>query len=353
MKVIVFTRYNRKGASSRLRFIQFFPYLQNTGIEIKHYHLLSNKYLDADYSDNFFLKYYEVFKSYMKRFFQLFSIFTNDVFWIEKELYPNLPGFFEMVLYLMGKKVVYDYDDAIFHNYDMSTNLFNRLLKYKIYNIFKRSTVVVCGSRYIECIAQKYNSSEVLFIPTVVDKDRYSISINNSNSPLIIGWIGTKYTIKYITSIAPALITASKLINFKLYIVGAHLEIEGVDIECFDWTEDSEASLITRFDIGVMPLEDNLWEKGKCGYKLIQYMACGIPVITSPVGVNPEIIGTDKCGILASSIDDWVFSIVKLANNPKLRVSLGLCGRKFVENEYSLQIQADKLVGLFKSLKKE
>ncbi|MDF1639182.1 glycosyltransferase, partial [Alcanivorax jadensis] len=130
----------------------------------------------------------------------------------------------------------------------------------------------------------------------------------------------------------------------RLVLVGATPsvtdELPGIPVEVVPWSEDSEAEQVSRMSVGIMPLEDGPWERGKCGYKLIQYMACAVPVVASPVGVNTAIVGDNECGLLADSSDDWSTALLSLLGSRERRVVLGLSGRHAVDSHYSLQVQA-------------
>jgi glycosyltransferase involved in cell wall biosynthesis len=167
----------------------------------------------------------------------------------------------------------------------------------------------------------------------------------------VIGWIGSPSTQNYVVNIAQALISQCQKHNVRLLLVGASADIAnefpGVDVEVVPWSESSEADLIARMDIGIMPLPDGLWENGKCGYKLIQYMACAIPVIASPVGVNVDIVGANQCGLLAANGAEWKVALDKLLESRAQRLELGRAGRQAVESWYSLSVQAPILANIF------
>lgn len=341
MKIMYFTKYSRKGASSRLRSYQYFPYFEKNGIEIEVYPLFDSGYLENLYQGKKVKK--DILKAYLKRFVKLLSIKKNSKLVIEYELFPYLPAWFEHVLKLRGINYAVDYDDAVFHNYDLNNN---RLIKWclhdKIDKVMRYSSVVVAGNHYLEEKAKSSGAGEVHQIPTVVDTDRYPVKSEynmDAGSKFIVGWIGTFSTFKYIKQILPVLEEVASEYPLVLHIVGAKGELgTSVETHFIPWTEDTEARSIRNFDVGIMPLDDTPWERGKCGYKLIQYMASGIPVIASGLGVNNEIVKQGINGFVANTLTEWRDVLLYFIHNRNRIPEMGKEGRKTVEKKYSLQI---------------
>ena len=349
MKILVLTRYDFLGASSRLRFFQYAKYLQRNGWSIDICPLFDN-----DYVENFYAtgrkKISKIFTCYLRRLFILFKAKHFDLLWIEKELFPMLPATIERFLNAMRIPYIVDYDDAIFHNYDMNKNkMFRIFLKNKIDAVMKNASIVMAGNRYLAERAKKAGASKVELIPTVVDSDKYKPRYE-PNDRFTIGWIGSPATEKYLQMIIQVLEDLKKKIDFQFIAVGAkNFNAPGIDYKLHSWSEDSEADEIERFDVGIMPLVDEPWERGKCGYKLIQYMACGKPVIASPVGINKEIVEPGINGYLAQNSEEWLDSLLKLNNDVKLRAAIGKNNRKKVEETYSITATAPVIERLFKS----
>ena len=350
-KILVFCKYPRKGASSRLRTLQYLPCLEQQGFNITVKSLFDEEYLKNLYGKNSRSRL-AIVGYYLKRLFTLLSVWRYDLIWIEYELFPYFPAFIERFLALLGKRYVVDYDDAIFHNYDMSTNQkIRRFLGGKIDVVMAKSACVVAGNAYLAERANAAGAKCIKQIPTVVDSARYTpIKITESEQP-VIGWIGSPSTQKYVVGVYDALFAVCVVYNARLMLVGATAEIVndlvGLDVDVLPWSEASEAELIGKMDIGIMPLPDGPWEKGKCGYKLIQYMACAVPVIGSPVGVNVDIIEGSKCGLLADTLEQWIIALETLLSSTQERKRLGNAGREAVETKYSLQVQAPILAHTF------
>lgn len=347
MKVLLLSKYSRMGASSRLRALQYLPYLERNGVHVKVQTLFDDQYLESLYQGRGRSNWLTL-KRYIARFLVLLQVAKYDVIWIEKEIFPFLPATMERLLKFFGIPYVVDYDDAIFHNYDLSKNMFVRaLLSSKVDVVMRYADCVVAGNSYLAQRAVSAGASSVEVVPTVVDYLRYSGEASQRSRKLTIGWIGSPSTEKYVVQIQDALRDACVTYDARLLLMGAGAgvlnDFEGVDIELHPWSEDAETGFIQLLDVGIMPLVDGDWEKGKCGYKLIQYMACGVPVIASPVGVNIDIVEGNRCGMLATDLSDWRDCLGKLLTDDKLRSSYGRNGLHAVEQTFSLQIQAPRI----------
>lgn len=350
MKILLLTKYSRLGASSRLRALQYIPYFQECGHIVKVHYLFDDAYLEMLYTARK-RSLWLMMKLYLSRVIALLTASRHDVVWIEKEALPYFPAAFERLLNKLKISYVVDYDDATFHTYDMSQNMHvRRFLGGKIDSVMRNSKSVVAGNDYLAEYAIKAGAAEVYVVPTVVDSLRYRSRLGKSGSKLTIGWIGSPSTEKYVVGIRQALLNISQLYSFRLVLMGASAqvvnELLGLEVEVLPWSEESESDFIQSLDLGIMPLVDGPWEKGKCGYKLIQYMACGVPVIATPVGVNVKIVFDNKCGLLAADLEEWENSLGQLLSDPVARETYGAAGRIAVENEYSLGVQAPRIMNI-------
>jgi glycosyltransferase involved in cell wall biosynthesis len=341
------TKYDRLGASSRLRSLQFISSLQNAGIEIKTQSFISDEMLLQKYVHKKY-RFKAIFDAYANRVRQLAKRRDFDLVWIEKEALPWLPGSWERIL-LRGVPYALDYDDAIFHNYDLHSSKWVRyLLGRRIDRLMAGARMVGVGNDYLAQRAKNAGARWVEILPTVVDLKRYVIQPRSQEQAKIpqLVWIGSPSTVKYLAAIEASLADLAQRITFKLRVIGGALEMTGVDVECVPWSEETEVEAIGQCDIGIMPLSESPWERGKCGYKLIQYMACGLPVVASPVGINTKIVRDGVNGFLAESASMWVSKLEQLLRDPQLRQSMGQMGRKDVETEYSVELAAPRLAGL-------
>ena len=264
-----------------------------------------------------------------------------------------MPAWIERWL-LRGVPYVLDYDDAIFHNYDQHRiALVRGLWSHRIDRLMAGARTVVVGNEYLAERAIASNANAVEIIPTVVDLTRYSADNRNDNltSPPRIIWMGSPGTARYLERITPALANLAQRHPFVLRVVGAKVSMPGVLTECIAWEEDTEAALIASSCIGIMPLSDTPWERGKCGYKLIQYMASGLPVVASPVGVNRTLAQDGATGFLAADERTWIARLEQLLGDAALRNKLGSAGRLCVERTYCVQQISPRLAELLQNAK--
>lgn len=350
MKVTLLSKYSRMGASSRLRSMQYLPALKEAGFCIDTVPLFDDDYLTRLYNGSG-RSLSSVARCYMKRTKSLSRLQYSDLIWLEKEALPYIPYWLEKGLMPKNVPYVVDYDDAVFHNYDLSSKKWvRRILGNKIDWVMANAAVVICGNDYLAERANQAGAKNIEQIPTVVDPSRYQAAYavgREKDQPIVIGWIGSPSTQHYVLELKSVLESLHAGYGIRLVLVGAHQSLEKqfgtLPVEVLTWSEKSEAKAIELFDIGIMPLTDGPWERGKCGYKLIQYMACGKPVIASPVGVNVEIVENWQCGLLANSPDQWYDAINDLLKNSHKRQKLGLRGRSAVEQYYSMSAQAPRL----------
>lgn len=355
IKVLLLTKYSRIGASSRLRTLQYLPFLETEGLSIRAQGLFDDKYLEELYTKRRHNPA-RIFFLYARRAIELLDVFSYDLIWIEKEIFPYLPPFAERMLVAFGLKYIVDYDDAVFHNYDLSSNpIIRTLLGRKIDAVMHHSSCVIAGNRYLADRAKGAGSRRIEIIPTVVDPSRYAPRNDYLCKRPVIGWIGSPSTQKYVLDIFPALLDACRKHRARLLLVGASpqvaTDLPGIDVEVLPWSEAREAEFIAKMDVGIMPLSDGPWERGKCGYKLIQYMASAIPVIASPVGVNVEILKESKSGFLANDLDAWREALTRVLSCSDLRKTMGLAGRQSVEKEYSIDVQSHLLKKIIAAIK--
>lgn len=349
LKIIAFTRYSINGASSRLRIYQYIEKLKSCNIDIEPSPLFNENYLNLLYSGQG-RSVLMVIVCYIKRVIKLISLAKYDLVIIEKELFPYLPGVFENLIYFFKKRYIVDYDDAVFHCYDQSNNFYIKFLSKKIDLIMRRSDLVICGNEYIAKRAQAANSKNIEIIPTVIDLDKYHVSEKKISPSIVIGWIGTPSTVHFLEAVRESLEEVSNEFDIVLHVIGAKFNSDDFKVKCIDWNENTEEKSIQAIDIGIMPLYDGLFERGKCGYKLIQYMACGKAIIASPVGVNEKIVKESNAGYLAETVDDWTRVLGVLCRSDSLREEYGYAARKYIEKEYSIQTNLPILANLILKL---
>jgi glycosyltransferase involved in cell wall biosynthesis len=350
MKLLILTRYAYDGASSRYRFYQYLRLLESNNIEIIVQPLFSDSYV-KNIGNRKGKQYLEIIFSYLKRINFLILNSKFDLIFMEKEILPWIPHGFESILINSRIPYAVDYDDATFHVYDLHAKSWVRkLLGKKIDQIMKKSSLVVAGNAYLASRAIDAGAKRVEILPTVIDLDKYDVISSVENASITIGWIGSPSTTRYLQILAPVFQEVCANSN-KIVAIGAnYFQIDGVEVEVKKWSEEHEVLELQKIDIGIMPLDDTPWSQGKCGFKLIQYMACGKPVIASPVGVNADIVEHGINGFLASDLEEWKHYLRVLIDDKELRNKMGKQGRLKVEKEFSLQVTAPRLLEFLTSV---
>ncbi len=351
LKILLLSRYGRLGSSSRLRMLQYMEHFREHGVIIEHSPLLDDSYLVDLYANAGRRRFLPLAAAYLYRLRALAHCGRYDLLWIEKELFPALPAWAERFVSAMRIPYVVDYDDATFHYYDLHKNSMIRgLLGGKIDSVMRRAALVVAGNSYIADRARAAGARRVEVLETVVDLDRYRVPEEKRRGVFTIGWIGIPFTARYLFDIEEALAEVCAEGRARVVLVGSGgMAFKGFSPEVREWSEATEAYDIGSFDVGIMPLPDEEWERGKCGYKLIQYMACGKPVVASPVGVNSEIVTDGQNGFLAKTCSDWVRWLGCLRDDETMRERLGRCGRRLVEERYCTRVAAPRLLELLVS----
>lgn len=349
LDIIVFSRYDKLGASSRVRFFQYKEILNKNGINyiinpLISDNTLANKYINGRYS------IFKLFIAYLKRVFQLIIIKKDKLIIIEKELFPNLPYLFEKI-FLRNKKYILDYDDPVFLQQNNSSIL-NFLLNKKYDNLNQKASLIFVGNPYLESFAKLSNNKNIIILPSVIDLDHYkNIKLKKKSSVITIVWIGSPATKKYLKSIFPVLEKLNKKHDFIFKIVGIKkISKQKFNVKTVPWKYSTEANEISMSDIGIMPLDNTPWAEGKCGYKLIQYMACGLPVVGSDIGVNNQIIDHGINGFLTKDKNHWFEYLSLLITNPELRDQFGDRSLEKVKNIYNIKTQSKIILSSINSI---
>jgi glycosyltransferase involved in cell wall biosynthesis len=352
VRVLAFTKYGREAASTRQRLLQYLPGLEDAGIAVHWRPLLSDSYVRS-LAGNGKASRLEIGSAYIRRMWQIGEANGYDVIWIYAELFPWLPAGFERLAALFRRPIVYDWDDAFFVPYDEAPRpAVRRLLGGKLRPLMQAAAACTCGNAYLEAYASRF-CRRTLVVPTVVDTDAYRPLASPPNAPLTIGWIGSPSTWDNVRPLLPLLADLARTRGVRVRIIGAGRgaladRFEGADF--IDWSEDREIAEVQAMDIGVMPLIDAPFQRGKSGYKLVQYMACGLPVVASPVGVNSHIVEEGSSGFLARGEGEWRTALERLIEDAALRRRMGEAGRARAVAEFSLASQLPRLASLFRSI---
>jgi glycosyltransferase involved in cell wall biosynthesis len=356
MPSILFVCLHRpdRSPSQRFRFEQYIPILQKAGYQTRFSFLLDSKSDKKFYQKGQLLsKFGILFRSILLRFRESFIQKPADIVFVQRECFMLGTAFFEK-RFSQWSKLIFDFDDSIWmQNVSEGNRLFAFLKDAgKTRKIIAFADLVFAGNDYLAQYARKYNQ-KVYIVPTTIDTDVYQLIDYIAEGPVRIGWSGSFTTIQHFQTAIPAL---SRIKNkyedrVQFIVIGdKNYSNEELGIKGQAWNLETELTDLRKIDIGIMPLPDDEWAKGKCGLKGLQYMALGIPTIMSPVGVNNEIIQDGENGFLVSSQLEWVDKLSLLIESVELRRKLGSNGRRTVEEKYSVKANAPLYLELFNSL---
>ncbi|NQZ77376.1 MAG: glycosyltransferase family 4 protein [Ekhidna sp.] len=354
MPKILFLTLHRKDRSpgQRFRHEQYLDYLKGHGFEITYSNMLNVDQDNVFYgSGNLFGKIKVGISSIFKRLGDVIKANRYDYIFVYRDAF-FFGVFFEWLFKRSKAKLIFDFDDSIWLQDENPNQSFFQKLKnpLKTGKIISYCDLIIAGNEYLRDYALQHNSN-VTIIPTTIDTEEYSpMEISGREEAICIGWSGSFSTIKHFESaLEPLKIIKEKYgdkIRFKV-IGDGNYENNELQITGLPWKKDTEIEDLCDIDIGIMPLPDDAWSKGKCGLKGLQYMALGIPTIMSPVGVNAEIIEESKNGMLASSTEEWVQKLSQLIDDAALRKQMGQEGRKTVLKDFSVEANKNKWLEAF------
>ncbi len=358
MKILFIVPYPLgESPSQRFRFEQYLKALNSKGYAWKLDSFLSPTAWTRLYDPNKnFLKTIDIIVGILRRTASLFSVIRYDFVFIHREVAPMGPPVFEWIIAkVLRKKIIYDFDDAIWLTDRVNESVFFRIFKWrsKVQAICRWSYKVSSGNEYLRSYAAKFNK-QVVLNPTTIDTQRvhnpdvYS-GLPKTDSMLVIGWTGSHSTLKYLQELESVLqkIESDFPAIQILVIADKKPDLKLKSLLFIPWNEKTEIEDLMRIDIGIMPLPDDEWAKGKCGFKALQYMALKMPAVASPVGVNSQIIDEGINGFLCSTPEHWESSLIKLINDASLRKQMGENGRQRIVDHYSVASNSSNFLSLF------
>lgn len=353
VKVLALSPIPEEGAGCRFRVSQYIPFLRDAGFDVTVSPFYSREYFNIVYRPGNYAGKVAGFAALtLRRIAELFSLRDYDLVFLYREAIPAGPPFIERWIARQGIPIVYDFDDAIFLPAVSEANKALSFLKKpeRVAEILRLSSRVTVGNEFLASYARQYNS-HVTVIPTAVDTNRFKPRTGppaDAARQLIVGWIGSPTTFQYLESIKDVLAEVSARHPFTLKVSGAGRAVDfpGVDVQVVPWSMADEVSLFNTCDIGVYPLTDDDWSRGKCGFKAIQCMACGVPVVAAAVGVNREIIEHGVNSMLASTPQEWITHLSALLTDAGLRHRLAVAGRHTIDERYSLRVTAPQLAAV-------
>jgi glycosyltransferase involved in cell wall biosynthesis len=353
MKILFIVPYpTDKAPSQRFRFEQYYELLNEKGIDYDIKPFLSNEIWDILYLPGRFLKKaFGILGGLFKRFFLLFKLKQYDYIFIHREATPIGPSFFEyFASRWLKKKIIYDFDDAIWiPNFSEANSFFSFLKGYgNVHKICSYAYKISCGNEYLCDYAKQFNKN-VVYNPTTIDTNNYHNRVKDqSGDEFVIGWTGSHSTIRYIGEIVPVLSKLEKKYTFTFRVISDFKpEFELNSLEYVKWKKESEIEDLLGFNIGIMPLVNDKWANGKCGFKALQYMSLGIPALVSPVGVNSRIVDHGLNGFICDTPEEWETSIETLLKNRETLGEMSKRTRKKIIDHYSVKSNSDNFIGLF------
>ena len=356
-RIVYFTKHTTAGPSSRHRSYAYHSYLEENDFAVSVHPLFPSSYLRHFYrtgNKSWLLFVY----AYTRRFFQLLFIKKYDILYIENELFPYLPFRFEKWWLRKQKHIVIDYDDAVFHNYDNSKNAWvKKGCGNKIQQLAALADVVITGSPYLTRWMLPH-AREVIEIPTSLSMQQYSSAAtaklpDAERKTFRIGWIGSATTSPFVLLVKDALLQLQELYNMKLVLIGFDKKLEkqlkGLHYINYEWQPHTEISLLKTCSIGIMPLPNEPFAQGKCGFKLIQYMACGLATLATPVEANIKINhGGDN--LFANTIFEWYSCLAAMIQNQSFYKEVGDKNKAIAAEYYSVKNNQKVYLSLFQNI---
>ncbi|MHC4607806.1 MAG: glycosyltransferase family 4 protein [Planctomycetota bacterium] len=311
---LLFLTSGRSVPSSRFRVRAFVPQLRRDGFRVRVVPCVPNKYAHKLWTP----------AKLVSRLTAVLRAPFHDLIFLERELLPHFTPLFERIAAALNRCVHFDFDDAIHLKYHDPER--NPLVK-----VLRLARGVTAGNEWLAAYARRF-TDRVAVVPTAIDTDRFSPP-GAGDVPLV--WTGTSSNLPFLADIAPAL---REVPGARILVVCDRPPPDlGIPTEFVRWSARTEVDAVRRGRVGLMPLPDKKWAQGKCGFKLLQYMACGVPSVASPVGVNPEILDDGRCGLLASSRDDWAQALTRLLADARLQKDLSARARARVAEHYSVR----------------
>ncbi len=359
MKKILFLAAHRPGRSpgQRFRFEQYLTYLRELGYQCDISFLLSERDDFYFYAHGHYLrKFLILLKTLHIRLRDLKKAAQYDIVFIYREAVMFGSVWFEKQLARRCPNLILDFDDAIWLQ-DVSEG--NRKLAWlkrpsKTEDILRVCRLVITGNDYLANYARQFNE-HVVVVPTTLDTSQFKpvACSRPSGRPVCIGWTGSITTLRHLELAIPVWEELYHRYGDRLcfrVIADRPWQHKNLPLTFIRWQRETETDDLAAIDIGVMPLPDDAWARGKCGFKGLQYMALGIPAVMSPVGVNNTIIRDGENGFLAASTEEWLEKLSQLIESKELRQRLGEAGRRTVEEQYSLRAWKIRYAKLFSDL---
>lgn len=338
--------------SQRFRYEQYIEGFRKNGFSVELFPFIDEKGWDVLYQEGYLLqKVMTMLRGVWRRIRLMFRLKKADFIVVHREMSQFGPPVFEwFTAKILKKKYIYDFDDAIWlPNYSESNAKIHWIKCYwKVPHCIRWADQITVGNLYLANYARKYNEN-VVIIPTTIDmENHHNRTIDFRTEQCIIGWTGSHSTMHYLVDIVPVIKRLESEFDFTFMVISNEKpDFDSKSLVYKKWNKDTEIDDLSSFSIGVMPLKEDKWSQGKCGFKALQYMSLGIPSVISPVGVNVEIVEDGKNGFLASDNEKMYESLKCLLLDSELRKKIGLAGQETIRNHYSVASNYVKYERLF------
>jgi len=356
MKVLFLTNNGRQAAPSRTRVFDYLPFFKAAGIEVDVRVVIPDRLFSWAASGGQARRFAYCFRVLWRSLWiGLWTAWTApryDVIFIQRVLFPfPIPW----ILRRYRQKIIFDFDDAIFTTHVAHTGRMGRLRAWfrgrGLPPVLRMACHAIVENTYTATYAAQHCPA-VSIITGPIDTDRYRPGQKTGRKGVVLGWIGSRTTTRYLELIrAPLTELAHRHPRLSICLIGAEgFEPDGLPVTLRRWSLETEVADLQTFDIGLMPLPDDVWTRGKGGYKLLQYLSMGVPVVASPVGINREIVKDGVNGFLAASDREWMTGLERLIRDPDLRRRMGADGRGKMEACYSLKQSSQRLLQILASV---
>ena len=328
-KSVLFLTSGRRAPSSRFRVLQYLDLLRNDGWTATVAPCLPDKFASHhEWPGGFLADGLLTAAKVASRVWSAFKAPSHEIVYLERELIPYVCPEPEQFVRLFNSSIIFDFDDALYLNYPADDNPIPALLK--------MSEAVIAGNEILGTWAISH-TDRVWVLPTAIDTDRYAVRDPGGDGTLLV-WTGSWSNLKYLETIAPALAATAKIhpkLRLRIVCDKRPKKDLGIPIEFVPWTEEGEVDAVRTADIGLMPLANDEWCLGKCGYKLLQYMSCGLPSVASPWGIVSDMLDAGRCGLPAQDLEEWTSNLDLLVRESTYRREIGLSARDHAERIYS------------------
>lgn len=353
MNILLLVPYPKGEApSQRFRFEQYLDIFKKNNITYHHHSFLTKQAWQILYQPGKIAqKAFWILYGFSRRFLLMTMIFKYDFVFIHREASPIGPPVFEWIIAkIWRKKIIYDFDDAIWLANTSEQNKIAARLKWhhKVSSICKWSYKISAGNHYLAKYARRYNDNIVINPTTIDTEGLHNPADKKANTVFTIGWTGTHSTMPYLMPLLPLLDELAKDYEFKLLIISNQKpEFDRQYLKFIKWNKSNEILDLQKMDIGIMPLSDDKWAKGKCGFKALQYMSLKIPAIVSPVGVNTEIVNHGVNGFICNTPEEWKNALSNFFEDYGLIDRMAEACRKKVIDRYSVSSNSENFLKLF------